>query len=119
MPRRVRKKDGLPAYVFGSKTSKAAAEKIRMSTATMRNRIFALIKLAGKVGATCDEVEEMLGFKHQTASARINELTEDKRICRSGLTRKTRSFCNADVMIAGDKPLVVPQASFDFDKSDK
>jgi len=41
-------------------------------------------------GLTCDEVEELLHIKHQTASARIRELALTKRIEPIG-GRPTRS----------------------------
>lgn len=42
-------------------------------------------------GATCDEVEVVLGLRHQTASARIRDLVIAKRIFDTGRRRLTRS----------------------------
>lgn len=66
---------------------------------SMRARIRQLIASIGANGATCDEVEKILRMKHQTASARINELCAEGHIVRSGDVRKTRGGVDADVWI--------------------
>lgn len=66
-------------YVRGSDTSRAAAESIEPSAASMRGRILNLIRYAEN-GLTCDEAEQITGMRHQTVSARIRELFESGHI---------------------------------------
>ena len=57
----------------GVDTSIDAAESISESLSAMRLQVFQEIQQA-KDGLTCDEIEQVLGMKHQTASARLNDL---------------------------------------------
>lgn len=50
-------------------------------------------------GLTCDEIEKMMDGKHQTISARVNELRDKGWIKDSGQRRPTRSGRNAIVWI--------------------
>ena len=52
-------------------------------------------------GATCDEIEIALGMSHQTASARMRDLSRAKLILDSGAKRKTRTGRNAIVRVLG------------------
>jgi hypothetical protein len=91
-----------PPYVRGSDTSKAAAESMIVSAASLRGRILALIAeivWARGGGWTCDEVEIFTGLKHQTVSARIRELCQLNIIKDSGRRRKTRSNRDARVYV--------------------
>lgn len=93
-----------PPFVAGSDTSEQAAESVKETAASVRNRILKFIEIRGEEGATCDEVERFLGLKHQTASARIAELHHKfRRIVDSGQRRKTRSGRNAAVYVATEK----------------
>lgn len=47
-------------------------------------------------GLTCEEIEDMTGWKHQTVSARISELKRDEKIIAVG-KRQTKSKCQAAV----------------------
>jgi predicted HTH transcriptional regulator len=76
-------------YVKNSDTSKEAADSILLNSKTLRGIVFAYIK--GANGCTCDEVETALEMKHQTASARIRELSEAGYISDKGKRRPTRS----------------------------
>lgn len=69
----------------------------RRNEAGDRVRIYRYIVDCG--GATCDEVEEALGIKHQTASARINDLRALNRVRDSGGSRETRSGSSAIVWL--------------------
>lgn len=60
-------------------------------------RILETIAKAHVIGCTCDEVETMLQFSHQTASARIRDLAKAHLIRDSGLRRKTRTGRTATV----------------------
>ncbi len=79
----------------GTETSRGAAVSMRDHTARLKRRIMAAIATAGW-GLTCDEVEQHTGLSHQTASARIRELTETKKLYHHG-TRTTRSGRQARV----------------------
>lgn len=91
--------DQLMLYARGSDTSKAAAESMIKDTSRLRALVYEEIKDAGSTGLTCDEVEVRLKLRHQTASARVNELMNRNRIVDSGVRRKTRSLRNAVVWI--------------------
>jgi predicted transcriptional regulator len=80
----------------------------------LRSKILDFLLSRGLTGATCEEVEDALGLSHQTASARISELSKHPvhggRIVRqytrdntTGVTRwvkrKTRSGRSAYVWI--------------------
>ena len=79
-----------PGYVRDSDTSKAAAKKTKLSASSQRAHIAAFIA-DSEIGVTCDEVEVYLGYKHQTASARIREGVLGGLFFDTGHRRKTRS----------------------------
>lgn len=90
--------DGTPPHERASATSHAAAKSIVASADTLRARVlFAISKLHG---ATCDEVEEATGMRHQTCSARVRELFLKGMIRDSEARRKTRSGRTAVVWLA-------------------
>lgn len=71
-----------------------------------RRRIIDALFAAGLRGLTCDELEVLLGMRHQTCSARCSELLRDGVIVRkpTGLDgtymrRPTRTGCQAAVLI--------------------
>lgn len=70
-----------------------------MGDKSVLSEVFQYIKRAGSSGATCDEVEEALYLRHQTASARVHELMRAKRIVASGKKRRTRSGRTATVWV--------------------
>jgi len=70
-------------------TSIAAANSIANGVEQLRARV--LVEIRERGGATCDEVEVALEFRHQTTSARIRELTIEGKIHDSGERRLTRS----------------------------
>lgn len=88
-----------PPYVKGSDTSKAAAESMVVSAASIRGRILKLMGSFPPQDWTCDRVEEITKLKHQTVSARIRELVQLGKIKDSGTRRKTRSNRNARVYV--------------------
>jgi len=87
-----------PGYVAGSDTSKEAAKRSDNSAGAMRLKVLAHINAVGN--ATCDEIEEAMKLKHQTASARIRELVLDGKIQDTGMRRRTRSGSSARVYVA-------------------
>jgi len=105
-------KPSLP-YATGSDTSQAAAASIVGVANELRAKVFRCILGAGTSGRTCDEVEEVLDMRHQTASARVNELMKLTVIVDSGQRRKTRSGRNASVWIAAS----LAPAALEFEPS--
>lgn len=88
---------GRAPHVVGSDTSQSAGESIEPSACVLRERVYLCI---ADGGATCDEVEQRTGLRHQTASARVRELALSGRIRDTGQRRKTRSGRNAAVWVA-------------------
>jgi predicted transcriptional regulator len=80
-------------------TSRLAAESAEPTAESMRVAVLDCIRGSGR-GATCDEVEERLSMRHQTASARIRELAIRGLIRDSSLRRGTRSGRPAIVWIS-------------------
>lgn len=72
-------------------TSALAAASMRDLGGRLRLEVFSFISDCGWAGATCDEVEQALNMKHQTASARVNELMNGGYIHNSGRKRATSS----------------------------
>ena len=79
----------------GVDTSIAAARSILPRLGTDEARVLACIRVNS--GNTCDEVEKILGLRHQTASARINGLVAKGLLVRTSRKRKTRSGREAAV----------------------
>jgi predicted HTH transcriptional regulator len=90
--------DTAAPFVRDSDTSEAAAREIEPEASTLRAIVLAYIQ--GARGATCDEIEQVLGMRHQTASARVRELVLHDFVADSGKRRHTRSGRNAVVWIA-------------------
>lgn len=110
----------MPAYARGSDTSQAAASAVASVARQLRFRVLAEIQSRGADGLTCDEIELRMDLKHQTASARVNELMEEGLIVDSQQRRATRSGCKAVVWVvaseltaplkwAGGKRTLVPR----------
>jgi len=68
-----------------------------------RQRIYEHLKNNG--GRTCDECEKELGIIHASCSATITGLKNDGIVNHSKLKRKTRTKCNAFVVVLTGKPL--------------
>ncbi len=95
---------GRPPFVAGDDTSEAAADSIEASAATLRGEVLRFVRAQTHVpafgGATCDEIEQALGLRHQTASARCRELVLSGHLIRTDRRRKTRSGRAAAVLVA-------------------
>lgn len=88
----------VPVPHNGVATSRAAADSVVKSAARTRAAVYAAVRQACERGMTCDEVEVAMSLRHQSASARLNELAgrsasgmpallvagPDKRPTRSG-----------------------------------
>ena len=75
-------------------TSEEAAASMVWPAAAMRERIAARLE---REGQTCDELEVLFGWKHQTVSARLWELERAGQIIKSAERRPTRSGRTARV----------------------
>lgn len=62
-----------------------------------KQKVMILEKIREVGDATCNELEHLLHLTHQSASARISELSKANRIVDSGLRRLTDSKCPARV----------------------
>jgi hypothetical protein len=89
--------NGTPPHE-NTETSKEAALMIADKAPSMMGRVFVFIIARGAYGATDDEIEVALNFRHQTASARRRELVIKGMIVQSG-KRATRSGRYAAVWI--------------------
>jgi hypothetical protein len=88
-----------PPSAAGSDTSAAAAASVKKKLGGLHRQIYKLVKERGLDGCTCDEVEQLLDLRHQTASARIRELRDKKKLIDTGRRRRTRSNRPAAVYI--------------------
>lgn len=79
------------------RTARDAAQAAFHRSGTDRVVIFDL--LAEADGHTSDEIEVLLGWPHQTVSARLNGLERDEFIARSGRQRRTRHGRLANVYV--------------------
>ena len=95
-------------YVIGSDTSKDASSSLELVLNDLQLLVLKAIEESPN-GMTCDEVEIRLSLRHQTASARVNELMEAKYIVDSGERRKTSSGRKATVWKARGLVVSEPQ----------
>jgi hypothetical protein len=89
--------DAYPEHLYDGKppseqvsTSQAAAGSMKVVANTVRQKVLAVIEARGEHGATDDELEQALGMRHQTVSARRRELYLLGEIRTVG-ERRTRS----------------------------
>ena len=94
-----KKEKRLPPYAAGSDTSYRAAIRMMAEAKTIRAKVEAVIAMGGKRGKTTEEVEEHLGMKHQTVSARVYELKKSGEVFDSGQRHTNSSGCKAALMV--------------------
>lgn len=89
----LRNNDRMPPTRHDVDTSKASAKEVAKAGlgTKLKAKIYQLIKVRGRDGATCDEVEVSLEVKHQSASCLIRFLTQDGFLYDSHERRLTRS----------------------------
>ena len=94
--------DRTPGYVRrdATDTSARAALSIAEFGPTMRTAILSYVVARRAEGATCDEIEQALNLRHQTASARVRELVELGLLTVTPARRMTRSRRTAQVYVA-------------------
>lgn len=78
----------------GTDASDAAAVSMIQTAETMRSRAYRLI---ASRAMTCDEIERLTGWAHQSASARLWELSRSGLIRDTGQRARTRSGRTARV----------------------
>lgn len=84
-------------FVKGSDTSEAAADSFgEEDRGQDRWKVLRAVDVV--TGSTCDEIEAFTGLKHQTASARVNDLVKAGLLVDSGERRPTRSNRPARVL---------------------
>lgn len=83
-------------YAKGSDTSREAAESLS-NTATMRGCVLNAIKLRGALGATDQELQELLHLPPNCETPRRWELVNMGLVRNSGQRRKNRSGRSAAV----------------------
>lgn len=91
--------DGNPPSIASSDTSVAAAQSVKQFTPKTRNKVELAIRMNSSYGMTDDEIEDYLGMRHQSASARRRELVLMGRVVDSGRRRTTRSGRKAAVWV--------------------
>ena len=79
-----------PGYQKHSSTSKAAAESVAPTAATMRDKVIRLLGHSAD-GFTIDQIAVFLKCQTGTASARMRELELSGLITKSDKTRLTRA----------------------------
>ena len=99
-PRQVWDPPPATPYARSSDTSMEAAVEIEPHAGTLLEKVLTEIRRSGVIGRTDDEIEEQLGLRHQTASARRNDLAGRGIIVDSGRTRRTSSGRKATVWVA-------------------
>ena len=85
-----------PGYQRDSSTSKAAAESVVSTAATMRSRILRLLGNSAD-GFTIDQIAVFLKCQTGTSSARMRELELQGLIIKSDRTRLTRAKKSAKI----------------------
>lgn len=95
---------GVP-FVKGSETSTAAADSLIQHSKTVEIQVLGLFMDAANFGLTDDEIEQSLGLKHQTVSARRRQLEKKGLVVKmynhgQRVKRPTRSGRQAGVYIS-------------------
>jgi hypothetical protein len=92
-----------PGYVQDSDTSRAAADSLSdRELSKQKLAIVGYIDRNAEHGATCDEIEVAFDLRHQTASARIRELSLSGVLVDTGRRRTTRSGRLARVYVIAE-----------------
>ena len=86
-------------FAKGSDTSREAAASLT-NTATLRNKVYAVIEAGGEHGATDQEVQARLRIPPNVETPRRWELVNAGLVRDSGLRRKTKSLRNATVWVS-------------------
>jgi len=90
---------GAAPAVEQSETSVAAAKQIAPDAATLRRRIFELLRRKGRAGATDEEMQLELQIQGNTQRPRRREMQLSRMLADSGRTRPTNSGRQATVWV--------------------
>lgn len=91
-----------PPYAILSKTSKAAAERIKPRVAGGLKIVFQYLESCGLRGATDEEVREATGLGENTARPRRIGLRDRGLVVDSGKTRLTKAGRHATVWVVAN-----------------
>lgn len=72
----------------GVDTSKSANLIAQQFKAPLRERILAILEVAGKSGQTADELAAILGRRINSISGRCSELVDAGKICKLGIRNR-------------------------------
>lgn len=81
----------VPGHRGNSDTGIAAAQSMIPFVGTIRNRVLAVVAVAGLTGAIGDEVGDALDLLPHQVRARLSELRRDGKVADSGKRRKGAS----------------------------
>lgn len=81
-------------------TSRAGAEAISEDLPKLQRLVMGIIRHAGKVGATGDEIARALGWEKWRVRPRTSELRNARKIMDSGLRRQSDAGVQSIVWIA-------------------
>lgn len=84
----------------GNAESAAANQQIHETKERQRERVYRYVLSRGYEGATINEIAEWMGVADNRISGRVSELLTLGRLFRTERKRKTKSGCNARVLIA-------------------
>lgn len=93
---------GVPPFVMDSDTSREAAMSLVEEAPTVRMKVLGFIRVRGTVGVTDCEIEQALGLRHQTASARRRELELQGLVVKTDQRRPTDTGRMAGVYVAAE-----------------
>lgn len=91
--------DPTARYHGGNRESVEAWKSVRDHVGTTRLWVVRYVHKQYARGATCDEIETVLGLSHQTASARVTEAKARGEIVPNGKRRPTRTGRQAAVYV--------------------
>ena len=84
----------------GTQTSWEAAESMKPTASTLREKVYRFAVRQGEYGATRDEMQAYLGMDGNTLRPRVWELMKEGRLGVTPLRRKTPTGRNAEVLVA-------------------
>lgn len=82
----------------GNPQSEEAQRRHGKRRMSQKKRVYLYIHERGSDGATCEEIEQALGLRHQTCSARVSDLKRDGLIRETGKKRMTSTGSPAGIL---------------------
>ena len=87
----------------GQETSARAAASNQQKARGQAITLLRLVKAKDAAGLTCDELEQVTGWSHQTVSARLYQMEQRGWLERPGHTRATRTGSQAKAYILTER----------------